>query len=68
LRLAGAAAALSTSTGTVLQPTERRSSERWLALARGAIHPGVAAAAWAEGEAMPVEQAVAYALEEAVPS
>jgi predicted ATPase len=68
LRLAGAAAALSTSTGTVLQPTERRSSERWLALARGAIHPGVAAAAWAEGEAMPVEQAAAYALEETVPS
>jgi predicted ATPase len=68
VRLAGAAAALSTATGAVLQPTERRSGERWLALARAVLHPAAAAAAWAEGQAMPVEQAVAYALEEAVPS
>lgn len=68
LRLAGAAAALSTSTGAFLQPTERRSGVRWLALARAALPAAAAADAWSEGEAMPVEQAVAYALEEPVPS
>ncbi len=68
LRLAGAAAALATATGMALQPTERRSSEHWLALARAALHPADAVAAWAEGEEMPVEQAVAYALEETAPS
>lgn len=67
LRLAGAAAALSTTTGTALQPTERRSSERWLALARAALHSDAAAAAWAEGETMPLEQAITYALQEMAP-
>jgi hypothetical protein len=38
--------------------------ERWLAPARQALDAAAQAAAWAEGQAMPLEQAVADALEE----
>ncbi len=42
--------------------------ERWLATARARFDPASFAAAWAEGEAMSLEQAVAYALAEEIDS
>jgi tetratricopeptide (TPR) repeat protein len=63
LRLAGAAAAPGAAGGAALQPTERQRLERWLAGARRAVGDEAAATAWAEGQAMSLEQAVAGALE-----
>jgi non-specific serine/threonine protein kinase len=62
LRLAGAAAALSQKTGIVVQHSERWRYERWLATARQALGKEAAAAAWAEGQQMRLDQAIAYAL------
>jgi predicted ATPase/class 3 adenylate cyclase len=64
LRLAGAAAALREPGELRPAPAEREQLERWLAPARAALHADEAAAAWTEGRAMPLERAVAYALEE----
>jgi tetratricopeptide (TPR) repeat protein len=63
LRLAGVVDALSASSGVPLPPAERVRVERCLTVARHAVAPDAAAAAWAEGRAMTLEQAVAYALE-----
>ena len=67
LRLGGAAAALRAAAGEAL---ERRfdflpqaTLDRWIDPAREGLSPESAAAAWAAGEAMTLEQAVAYALE-----
>ena len=63
LRLAGAAAAVRRAIGLRVGTPERARLARWLAPARDALGPA-AAAAVAEGEAMLLEQAVAYALAE----
>jgi tetratricopeptide (TPR) repeat protein len=65
LRLAGAAAALRHAISRPLPPAERPLLDRWLAPARQALDAGAQATAWAEGRAMPLEQAIAYALEDA---
>ncbi len=62
LRLAGATAALTQRTGIVVQHSELGRYEGWLATARQALREEVAAAAWAEGHQMRLDQAVAYAL------
>jgi tetratricopeptide (TPR) repeat protein len=59
LRLAAAAAAISAQTGHRYNEAVERTS----AAARAALDERAAAAAWAEGEAMTLEQAIAYALE-----
>lgn len=61
LRLAGAAAGLTQQTGIPIQYTERGRYERWLATARQVLGDA-AAAAWAEGQQMLPDQAIAYAL------
>jgi DNA-binding CsgD family transcriptional regulator len=62
LRLAGAIAALTEGTGIQIQPTDRLRYERQLAYARHALDEDSAEAAWTEGHAMGLDQAVAYAL------
>jgi hypothetical protein len=64
LRLAGAAAALREAAEFRPPPADSAERERWVALARAALDADGAAAAWAEGPAMPLEQVVAYALED----
>jgi non-specific serine/threonine protein kinase len=63
LRPGGAGAALRDAAENRPSPAERAELERWLAPARGALGPPEAAAAWAAGQAMSLEQAVAAALE-----
>jgi tetratricopeptide (TPR) repeat protein len=63
-RLLGAAAALRDAIGAPPAPHRREEGERELDAARAALGEESFAASWAEGRAMPLEQAVAYALEE----
>jgi predicted ATPase/class 3 adenylate cyclase/Tfp pilus assembly protein PilF len=63
-RLFGAAEALRATIGAPLPPSARRDYDRQLAVLRTALGARTAAA-WAEGRAMTVEQAVEYALEDA---
>jgi hypothetical protein len=51
----------------VIWSEERPSCERCMATARAALGEAAFAAAWAEGRAMPLDEAVAYALEEETP-
>jgi predicted ATPase len=67
LRLAGVAARLRESIGAPLSPAEQESLQRKLHLARQLLSDDAGAAAWAEGQAMSEEQALAYALEPAEP-
>jgi hypothetical protein len=62
-RAAGRRTAPGAAGGAALQPTERQRLERWLAGARRAAGDEAAATAWAEGQDMSLEQAVADALE-----
>jgi non-specific serine/threonine protein kinase len=64
-RLAGAAAAVRRDVDAPPGPGEAELLERKLAPARRALGPERYAAAWAAGRALPLEAAVAYALEEA---
>jgi non-specific serine/threonine protein kinase len=64
VRLAGAAARLREAMGSPSWPVVQRQRDRWLASARTALDDEVFAAAWAEGQAMSREQAIAYALAE----
>ena len=66
-RLAGVATALRRSLGSALPPVDREGHERYLAAARAHLDEAAWEAAWAEGRAMPLEQAIAYALEEGAP-
>ena len=66
-RLWGAAAAVREALDDPLPPGDAAIYERWLAPARAHIGDGSWQAAVAEGRAMPLEQAVAYALEESNP-
>ena len=64
-RLFGAAEALLEPSGELLPPAERSVHERHVAIARAQMDEAAWQAAWAEGRAMTLEQAVAYALEPA---
>jgi predicted ATPase/DNA-binding CsgD family transcriptional regulator len=59
--LSGATAALIERTGIQIQPTDRRRYDRWLATARQVLGEDAAAAAWADGHEMRLDQAIAYA-------
>jgi tetratricopeptide (TPR) repeat protein len=64
LRLWGAAKALREEVGAPLSPPERPGYDRQVARARAALSKDVFAAAWSEGRAMTLEQAIAYALQD----
>ena len=64
-RLLGAAAAHIERSGTKLAQTDRDDIEWAIATVRRKLDEATWQAAWAEGQAMSLEQAVAYALEEA---
>ena len=63
VRLIAAAASLDSFFWTSLDPAERSSHETSLAVAKNALGGAAFGDAWAEGQAMTLEQAVAYALE-----
>jgi hypothetical protein len=63
--LAGAAAALGSRLGVPLSPHDQAAWEPHLARAREALRDDVAAAAWAWGQALTLEQAAAEALRSA---
>jgi len=62
--LFGAAEGLREAIGTPLQIGERTDYDRDLAAARAHLDAATFAAAWADGRALPLEQAIAYALED----
>jgi non-specific serine/threonine protein kinase len=61
-RLLGAAAAQRAAIGAPLPPVERPGHDATVSAVRAALGEATFAAAWAEGQAMPLEQAVAEAL------
>lgn len=63
-RLLGAANALLEAIGIQLQPADRADYDHNMAATRGQLAEETFAEAWAEGQAMTMEQAIAYALEE----
>ena len=63
LRLAGFAAALRETLGAPLPPAEQARVDRMLEPARRGLDETAAATAWADGRAMPLQDAVAYALQ-----
>jgi predicted ATPase/class 3 adenylate cyclase/Tfp pilus assembly protein PilF len=64
-RLFGAAEALGEAIGNTLAPAAQQEYDRSVAGARTALGEQSFVMAWAEGRAMPLEQAIAYALEDA---
>jgi hypothetical protein len=60
----GAAEALRETIGLPLAPVDRAAYERNVAAVRAQFDAASFAAAWAEGRAMTLEQAIAYALSE----
>jgi DNA-binding NarL/FixJ family response regulator len=67
LRLAGGTHALRRAQGAGLQPREQAQMEHQLAPARRMLANVAASQAWAEGEAMTLDELVACALEEPLP-
>jgi len=63
-RLLGAVEALREHLGGVLWPAERHEWERYVLATRVQLEDATFEAAWAEGHAMSLEHAIAYALEE----
>ena len=63
VRLWGAAERQRQSIGCRPAPAARATYERAMAVARAQFDEATFAAAWAEGQAMTLEQAIAYALE-----
>jgi non-specific serine/threonine protein kinase len=63
-RLLGASDALLRTMGLGLQPQDQREVDRFEAAVRGQLDQAAFEAAWAEGRAMSLEEAVAYALGE----
>ncbi len=61
-RLSGAAEALREALGTPVPPVNRAEYERNVRAMRAQIDEKAFAAAWAEGRAMTLQQATAYAL------
>jgi hypothetical protein len=66
-RLWGADEALREAAGLPIWPDEQRMYDRAVAAARAQCDEASFGAAWAAGRAMPLEQAIAYALEDAPP-
>src|SRR5262249_53003230 len=66
-RLLGAAEALREAIGVPIQPYEQEEYRRRVDRAGAMLDKEAFAAAWAEGRATPVEQAIAYALGEITP-
>ena len=64
-RLLGVGEAQFQAIGAAMWPADRLERERVVAVLRTVLSEEVFVAAWAEGRAMPLEQAVAYALEKA---
>jgi predicted ATPase len=64
-RLLGAALARREAAGKPLEPSWRAECDQLILAARGALTEEAFAAAWAEGQAMTLEQALDYALQEA---
>ncbi|HEX2572739.1 MAG TPA: protein kinase [Polyangia bacterium] len=62
LRLFGAFDALNRSLGAVVQPADQVTFERYLAVARAALPPGEAEAAWQQGARWSRDQAIAATL------
>ncbi len=62
IRLGGAAAALREAAGAPLPPAWQPVIERWLAVSRAALTDDAGIVAWKAGQAMGLEQAIAYAL------
>jgi predicted ATPase/class 3 adenylate cyclase/DNA-binding XRE family transcriptional regulator len=62
-RLFGAAAALREAISTALEPYQHADHDREVAAGRAVLGDAVFDAAWAVGAAMPLEQAIVYALE-----
>ena len=60
----GAAEALREAIGSPLPSNERQEYDRTLAAVREALGEEAFAAAWQQGRAMPIEQAITYALED----
>jgi tetratricopeptide (TPR) repeat protein len=65
VRLLGAAEAVRQANACQVEPHTRQLEERALTEARSALGEAEFAAAWAEGQAMPLQQAVRYALDQA---
>jgi non-specific serine/threonine protein kinase len=65
LRLAGAASALRKASGWSPTPSDQGETAQWLQPAWQAQDEAAGTAAWAEGQVMTLEQAVAYALSDA---
>jgi tetratricopeptide (TPR) repeat protein len=63
-RLFGAAEALRTALGAPLPPSERTDYDRDVASSRAQLDAATFAAAWAQGRALPLEQAIADALDD----
>jgi predicted ATPase/DNA-binding CsgD family transcriptional regulator len=63
-RLLGAATALLDATHATLDTTDRRDYDRIMVKVRDQLDEASFAAAWAEGRAMPIKQAIAYALDQ----
>jgi hypothetical protein len=64
-RLLGAAEALLAVSGACIDRVDQAEYERIAAAARAQLEDQAWAAAWAGGQAMPLEQAICYALEDA---
>lgn len=63
-RLLAAAEMMGDASGFAIEAADRPDTERILAAVRGALPADEFAAAWAEGRAMTLDEAVAYAMEE----
>ena len=63
-RLLGTAEAQFQAMGAAMWPADQRDHERSMAAIQAVLNGEAFAAAWAEGRAMTLEQAIAYALEE----
>jgi predicted ATPase/DNA-binding SARP family transcriptional activator len=62
-RLLGAALARREAAGKPVLPCDRAAWDRWITDARGALTEAAFAAAWAEGQALTLEEAAGYALQ-----
>jgi predicted ATPase len=62
-QLFGSAQAILNSTGIVLEPADQMEYEQNLAASKRKLDPAEWQTFWSKGEAMPVEEAIAYALE-----
>lgn len=65
-RLLRAGMALRAGNAIVVDPPEKAIAERLIAETRARLAPEIFEAAWAEGQAMSMDEAIAYALEEEI--